>query len=1557
MDEIDSLVGFWIRDVPYVFENKGLAEESIRKYMQSFPEFDKIRYNPTDCAWVTNYFRTNTSWLKTIMSYVHTAAPVAYQNGRVYYYTPDHTGEPKEFTVILPVLENYHTELSDALVPYNGKEFDLASLICTQMSAGRPLEWQEVFELMKNCPPVSECDPCTKVGTKVAKSLIKIAALRIFADPEQSIMELPVNSIDAYNPERKIGKFGMGFFSILYWLVGHPKRTMTIHSFYKIDDKYVTYQVVIREINGSLSFALTVYPGSKIFTTGFRIYFDASQDKFHPDVVKKFREQLSKLDYSTGSTIYKSEKSDRDFREAKIINPGTNKRIFCSITTDYLLNEDFATGVPLEVLLGSLFVPSISTKTIQLSNTGVSFVNNSRLVRNTGGRNLLFLIGGIAVISITDTNSYGPRCAQDTYIIDLPSTTRLPVSRDDFILSEETEATLLESIDMVFEAAKKIKDAACFQTLLEKYIEFTPSSENKVVVRKAMTNFFVKNKGQLIPMDHRKVYERINPKFVVSKVYDVTSIEDWLDKNTNPDKNVWYGTKVLIVNGLGDNTSNGGLVSYLFIDEQYKKRLGANWIYTVTSSVFGRKLFPVGSSYGAKEYAKYEGIVKDKSPTKIIGNEVVRNYYFAVLNKLESLEDRFDVLPHVLPDLADHLLSIFSLIPEDSFLLILTELMAKFSSFKGNQTYGGGKYMLNYSFGKTKLYINPAIIFTGASEKFISYTVESIIYAIRAIEEENVTNLVILTQNCPGSFIGSSHSDNAKTFYREVMSQSVNYIEFILLYGGSGMAISQTPQRIPDEIIRQIVNHFIEKIRFHQRNSNDVVYLFESWKNKSPNIASGTFIFLIKDREEAAEWINTAIGISNIPKGKEIQKPSGVNVNLSSLTRTLFKTDLPHTSGLTDERNFYYNIPQEETKGKLQIIEIAVNEGTVKPFVEATMTELVQNSIDAVREYKPKNTNIDIKVSKTDTHVILEIVDRVGMSEDAFVYVGVPFLSTKTPSELVTGEMGSGFFNAYRESDRLKIDTVIDGVNRVSIDTPVRDERGRVVDIIKSISIQPMSFDNQTTISISIPVKEDSHFANIISRAVYTATNVLGLAMAENIKFNGKSVYVKRELVAKFGYFELYSTSKHILKHESFLLTKGVPFAPLAGYFKNMITSRASEVIDRNIILNITHGGYTPVQTRTRINLAPEVEKDFKKAAIYAVFISMLVEISEGHRLYALDHINSSSDPRQLKFTIYNIETQMSYADETWYLKFTKFYDQPSIAELINGCIDLGKDKMMDPTARLEFIKSKYESPYHLVNARVITVVQQWFRPKNLTQTPKKIQSAVKAKAKTTGKRSPGGYKKLTIPQLKDLLRERKIKVSGKKDELISRLIESDDLFDEVEDEEDKDIPDPEITHIVNTWVKIFWQSAIAAKIKGYNGAPPVCNAVCSEKDQSKLGYFMPGAKTITINTFTWSKSDRTQILSVLKKKNAEDFVSGTLKKNKVWDMFFSYSVPASTISHELEHARRGNAHGATGGHDSISSPIFEGDSGIIRSFNECCNVVFEKVLASGFHEKFLNAL
>lgn len=1581
MDEIDSSVGYWLKNVPYVFENDQKFPEdhtkSFRKYLLRYPELLKLQNCP---SWASNYFHLYRIFLHTIIGAKMNQPPISFMDGRRYYYInhPKGLGLSPKFEISYP--DNDPSKISLDLSKYNGVYFDMASLICSQLAKSYE-SWDDVLDVLKKCPPVSECDPCTKVGTKIARSLIKIAALRIFADPEQSIMELPVNSMDAYNPDRKIGKFGMGFFSILYWLVGHPKRYFEFHSFSKdADGKFVTFKVRIQEKpstdgTNSLAFELTTYPESKITTTGFRAVLNAEEDKFTTLQVNNFNLHLAKLDYISGATLYKVApskieipkskfsqyvklKSDEDrlngkikicdFRESKVINPETNKPIFCGITDSFLLVEDFATGIPYEVVFGSLFVPSISTKTIQMSNSlpFFGFDNKSRYIKDTGLRDLVFLIGGIAVVSIVH-----PLCFPDTYAIDLPPTTRLPVSRDDIILTEETEKILLESIAIVFdETMKATQNVSCFQTLLNKYIEFTPSSENKRVVKKAMNDFYIKNKSKLVPYTYEFFYKGISEKipggkFVVSTVYDASSIEEFLDKNTKPDSGIWYGTKVLIIKDIPLDFADGGLISYIFIDEKYKNR-NSNWISAITSSYRNKKLYPVSSSYGSKEYAKYETLTK-KPSSSVIKTETTRNYYFSVLNKFESLEDKFEIAPEALQSFGTDLLEIYTCIEEESFLKILSELMVKFSDFKGNQTYGGEKYKLYYEntlFGSYEM----KTLFGEKSGKLNEYTVEQIIYAIRAINERQITIIVTITKNAPW------HIYNVyffPVFYEELYEQSANYTEFCFVATGAGQAfLKKSTRRDAEEnrtIVKEITTHFIDKIRLNQRTSRELIDLFILQNNESMFEATTTYIWLIKDRTEAIEWIKTVNGISNIPIGTlpEISGPSEKQIELSSMIKTLFKTDVPKTSGLTDERNFYSSFEGTETPSKLQIIEIAVNEGTVKPFIEAAMTELVQNSIDAVREFKPKNTNIDIDLKRTQKsdRVILSITDRVGMTKEAFIYVGIPFLSTKTPSELVTGEMGSGFFNAYRESEFLIVDSIKDGVNRRSEDVPVRDKQ-RVVDIKKTITIENAKLDNQTRITMSIPIQNDAQYANIVSRVFYTARNVLGLAESQNIKFNGKSIYVSRQLVAKLGHLELYITpSDH--DHESYLLTKGIPFSPLKGYFKNFLSERSLEQIDRNFILNITHGGYTPVQTRTRVNLAPEVEKDFITMARYSVFIKMVREISEGHKLYALDHVESQADPRQLRFTIYNVTENKQ--DEDFYLKYVKFYDQPCIAELINGCIADVK-LITDINARTEFLAKTYKTPFPLINQRVIQIVNTWFRYKKMSATPGKVKPESPKKA--------AKYSKLTIPKLKEILKERKLKVSGTKPELIKRLEENDGVDDE-EDDKSEEVPDEEFTEIISAWITVYWKLAIEQKIKGFAGIAPVCRVVYSEKEQGSLGYFDPRSRKITINTYTWKKEDRDDILKVLKRKNIEDFNSGVLKKNKAWERFFSYSFPSSTIVHELEHARRNNSHATGPGHDAIYGQLFPGDTVASRTFNECANAAFEKVLALDFYGKFLLAL
>ena len=92
-----------------------------------------------------------------------------------------------------------------------------------------------------------------------------------------------------------------------------------------------------------------------------------------------------------------------------------------------------------------------------------------------------------------------------------------------------------------------------------------------------------------------------------------------------------------------------------------------------------------------------------------------------------------------------------------------------------------------------------------------------------------------------------------------------------------------------------------------------------------------------------------------------------------------------------------------------------------------------------------------------------------------------------------------------------------------------------------------------------------------------------------------------------------------------------------------------------------------------------------------------------------------------------------------------------------------------------------------------------------------------------------------------------------------------------------------------------------------------------------------------------------------MSKKNIDD-IEVTLKKNKIWDTFFSYRFPSSTLAHEIEHARRGTSHTA-GGHDSFSGVLLQGEKAVTRTFDQTANAVYQTVLANNFYFEFFKIL
>jgi hypothetical protein len=229
------------------------------------------------------------------------------------------------------------------------------------------------------------------------------------------------------------------------------------------------------------------------------------------------------------------------------------------------------------------------------------------------------------------------------------------------------------------------------------------------------------------------------------------------------------------------------------------------------------------------------------------------------------------------------------------------------------------------------------------------------------------------------------------------------------------------------------------------------------------------------------------------------------------------------------------------------ITSIAINEGTSKEVLSAILTELTQNSIDAIRTAGPggaqaKGINIrigfhvrpedlppamrgkppppsdyyaegsrttDLFVSDvgddTDTApaptaefhragIVIEVSDAVGIPASALPALFVPYLSSKDPRDgQTTGEMGNGLFNVYREAELVTFrthssngDAAAASTGPVRIfDIPVRAHGGRVTALQKVVQSLPNDGRAGTAITIFMPIRRGGYTSQLVQLQSY----------------------------------------------------------------------------------------------------------------------------------------------------------------------------------------------------------------------------------------------------------------------------------------------------------------------------------------------------------------------------------------------------------------------------------------------------------------------------------------
>ena len=1116
---------------------------------------------------------------------------------------------------------------------------------------------------------------CSPLGFRIANSLIRIASTRIFAVPEQSILELPVNSIDSYVDEMKrlgiieygqisnIGKFGLGFFSFLYWLVGHPQRYLHLEStFEEHNGNLCSWEIIIVQYSGYLIWQFAKTPVKS--QTGTKITVHAEKDPLN---VNQFMNQVQKLKYVNVVDITVN---------SQIINP-TEKIcgevcpvINIIISPTFIQNTDFATGISLRTLFGSLLVPSISTKQIRdvilnpSANIGTSIKENNTNIFS-------LLVGNIAVVILPFTHVYSQKYE---VILQMKGGTPLPVSRDDILwgrpgVSEEFLTNLIRLREIIL--STNISLLYILKYALNAYINYQSAAKNLINNFWNQTQQLVEgNNIYYVPLEYLHFFHKLNNQRFIGMDESVNiALEQYLEKNFQWDTNVYFGKYLMILPNLIERVSTGGTNKFLFVDENFTKTY-IEWIADISTSLPAEYLLPVSMDLGKESSRKINIMLQEISP------QIYLETYNLIL-RINGLITYFNV-----ENLNDMLFNVISGIKyvQNINIQLTKDLIAI------TQKYLHDTIPKVYSYGsdRSRLFIHISSIPqipqpNKYTEKVISYIRDYYHFTYDVFSREGFH---VIKQFLP-VVIKPDYLEQNPIFH---FSKNIN--EYLAL------TFFDIPNDISDILTEYEVNMLLDFWRTNLDNyvNRDILFIYASTRYKKDEFISRINVSL----SEVLRTIRMKQTISTV---KITDSPTQYRFTLSNLI------DYTFNDPTLSFDNFLQKIPQitawkpHQFSG-FQAIEIAINETTTKPFIQAVMIETCQNSLDAMKLEGIQGV-VNIKTKTVESQSIeLIISDPVGIGSNGLLALSIPFLSTKTPSEIVTGEMGSGFFNLYRESDLVRISTVKNGISVLIEDIPIR-RAGRAVDVNRSMNIGVSDQHNGTTISV---IFTPQNFYQALAEISNIGQHVLSLNGA--INFNGKFYNIPREPLLTSDTFEAFTISD---LEVSWILTKDVPFRGFTEYFNftDILPSYLNNKVVTGLLFNVKHGGYTPVQSRTKIIIPENLKTELRNFLLDTVYLRVLqkyLPIDSWEQDKYIPNSTSSGSINQVKF---NLTPNWQTLSE--FLLNYNYKDGPSLIEIFNNIsqfIGERKPSTIEKEIR-QYLNTK------LSNSIIVDAVWKWLSDKS----------------------------------------------------------------------------------------------------------------------------------------------------------------------------------------------------------------------------------------------------
>uniref|UniRef100_A0A6C0BF03 Histidine kinase/HSP90-like ATPase domain-containing protein n=1 Tax=viral metagenome TaxID=1070528 RepID=A0A6C0BF03_9ZZZZ len=1360
---------------------------------------------------------------------------------------------------------------------------------------------------------------CSEYGKKISESLIRVAATRIFSDPEQSVVELPVNSVDSYNSmigKKTVGKFGMGFFSILYWLSeslnNNFSRTLNIFSTYKdkTTNELNSYNiklnwtinglVVNKEITENKIFDLSnsewyTNPKVKDKVTGTTIYLDCSKQNLSDENVRKMSQQLYKLFPIEGTTIYLN---------GNPINKIYQNKVSIKLNKSFLVVEDNAVGIPEEILIKSLLVPSSSSKE---RITEVESFRDPEIVENQNNKysELNIIVNGVCINNIISGEPDSSLNKNYNYNIYMPYNSKVPVSRDNIIYEhnsmeiENFQNSLKKIINMTVSLCGNL--VTIFR-LLEIYMKINTSD----ALSKAILNIktMIENSGYIllpnldfwIQLKNTSI-SSIKSKLIIYEHPNLYETEKKLEKLLGSSiRTDVFKLRRVIFGNFKENLSNNGLTTYLFISNSLASSKG---LASLSMSNPTTLLIPISDTYDFKLYDKQEDYGLEIWLTKDIKNKITSNQKICkiaeivkmtYLRKFSNINKKY---VNVFIEKTINQAFVASNEDENFMLIFLTALNAKLSDIILDFTYGSTPLLISigipnkYNMTVTNVY--KSINNSKFNELLLKITKRMLLFSVELISSKSSSYAVYLPNF--EVFLFSLY-DNLINLHNEILDEctvginncvtdSEIYI-FMIIFFKFFESINKN-NRNNRKNIKGISLFIVNEIR--RKVSPDELIEILKLNFTNSNNSDHTEGKILKCLFQAVEHFYTYS--NNKVDSKQIEIGNMYKFSCKSLINYVYNNSISDNTfqELTDSYSTF-----EPKNTKLQIVEIAVNEGTNKSFINSVLTEIIQNSVDAIRSNESSSKNIDINISNN----IISVKDYVGF--DNIINILIPFLSSKNPNDPnVTGEMGTGFFNVYRQpwTKFIVIEIVFNGKKKTIKATPLHNNN-IVYDIEYKITIENTDESNYTNISIFLN-KENNLLSQMITDAFIFVNSYLSFIRSAFIKLNGSLVKtnysicypendprIQNDQVKRIGDIMTINDPTTL----SYVLTNDIPFMPLIDFVTSLnnplITNMVKDYGRNSIIINLKKNVYTPTQARSKIQFVPDILQSVQSFVGFGIYCAILSLYDKNHYHNPDDIISFTSstvDYKQLKFSDYNssiIHTlkypYLIYSDS----KTGTFYKAECINKLINDAID----------RRINYTDIDQST----IAGRVL---YKWFSNKE------------------------------DIILDKNNIRVKKLDVEFK---------------------------------ILNKFSNIYWRmfrELIDERV--ITGSNPKVNApvvVLSDLDQNVLGSYSSKSHKIFLNFNLYDEETLTRELIKIKSQDISS-IATIFNVSETFNKYFSPCKPANTFIHEIGHAFTASSHSSSY-HDTTSIKIKDSN---FLGFEDMCTQIYQLCVEKGLINEFLASI